>query len=241
MEYSKTVVERLFDRAVTYRKELLLSAALIAVSSASIAGYFAYKNYVACLGHKAYASALQLLQARVLKDNETPGAFETVFTSSAAKWKAVAEAFGNVYVDYSHVGVGVIAGAAKVQALLRLGQDDEARVLLADVLTHITSPELRALYTLTYARLLIDSESAADQKSGVSLLAQLAATKDSAVNDSALYYLGLHYWLNHDASSAANYWKQLVMQYEGVDKKSSPWVGKAKEKLALIQGAPESV
>jgi hypothetical protein len=237
MEHSKTIIERLIDQAAVYRKELVLAAALTCIGGAGTAGYFFYKEYVAKQAHKAYASALQLQQARVLKQNETPGVFEVSFASGLEKWQAVEKAFASVYATYNHVGIGVMAGAAQVQALLRLGHYDKARTVLADVLARITSPELRSLYTLTYARLLIDSAEEVDQQKGISLLAQLAATKDSAVHDSALYYLGLHYWLVRDTTSAANYWKQLVMQYEGYDRKNSPWVDKAKEKLALLDVA----
>jgi hypothetical protein len=237
MEHSKTIIERLLDQAAVYRKELVLAAALTCIGGAGTAGYFFYKEYVAKQAHKSYASALQLQQARVLKENETPGVFEVTFTNGLEKWQAVEKAFAHVYAEYNHVGIGVMAGAAQVQALLRLGRDEQARTLLADVLARITSPELRSLYTLTYARLLIDSAQEVDQQKGVSLLAQLAATKDSAVHDSALYYLGLHYWLMRDTTSAANYWKQLVMQYEGYERKNSPWVDKAKEKLALLDAA----
>ncbi len=237
MEHSKTIIERLVDQAVVYRKELVLAAALTCIGGAGTAGYFFYKDYVAKQAHKAYAGALQLQQARILKDNESPGLFEVSFASGVEKWKAVEKAFGDVYAEYNHVGIGVMAGAAQVQALLRLGRYDEARNVLADVIARITSPELRALYTLTYARLLIDSGLEIEQQKGVSLLSQLASTKDSAVHDSALYYLGLHYWLMRDTTSAANYWKQLVMQYENYERKSSPWVDKAKEKLALLDVA----
>ena len=241
MEYSKTVIERLFDRAVTYRKELFLSAALVAVSGGSIAGYFLYKDRVARFAHKAYANALQLQQAPIVKDGQVSSAFETIFVSAEAKWQAVADAFGKVYADYNNVGIGVMAGAAQVQALIRLGKTSQARTLLADVLARITSPELRSLYSLTYARLLIDSDVEAEQQKGVSLLSQLASTKDCGAHDSALYYLGLYYWLSHDTVSATNYWKQLVMQYEGFDKKNSPWVSRVKEKLALVESAAAAV
>ena len=240
MQHSRTFVERLFDGAVHYRKEVALSAALMAVSAASIAGYFVYKNHIARQGHKAYASALQLMQARVLKNGEVPGQFETVFVSSGEKWAAVAEAFGRVYGDFGQVGIGVMAGAAQAQALMRLGELEKARTLLGEVVARISSPELRSLYSLTYARLLIDSANAAEMQQGVALLAQLAATKDSSVHDSALYYLGLHYWLTGDFVSASNYWQQLVVQYEGFDKKASPWLTAAKEKLAMIQSAPDA-
>ncbi len=240
MEYSKTVVERLFDRAMNYRKELLLSATLVVVSGASITGYFFYKDFVSKQGHKAYAGAMQLLQARVLKENEAKGPFELAFTSKKEKWQAVAEAFSKVYAQYSHVGIGAMAGAAQAQALLHLGDEAQARTVLADVLTHINEPNILALYTLTYARLLIDSPVEGDKERGMSLLTQLAATKENAVHDSALYYLGLEYWLSDDMASAANYWKQLIAQYDSADRKSSPWVSKVKEKLALIDGVSES-
>jgi len=241
MQYSKTIVERFFERTIAYRKELMLAAALVAVSGTAVVGYFWYKDYVARQGHKAYAGALQLLQARILKDGEIPGQFETVFVSSAEKWTAVAGAFGKVYQDFGHVGIGVMAGAARVQALLRLGETTQARELLKDVVLHITSPELRSLYSLLYARLLIESADAGEVQQGVGLLSQLAATKDSAVHDSALYYLGLHYWFTRDFTLASNYWQQLATQYDGLEQKSSPWLGKVKEKLALLQGSAEGV
>jgi len=144
-----------------------------------------------------------------------------------------------VYAQYNHVGIGAMAGAAQVQALLHLGEEAQARALLADVLTHISEPNLLALYSLTYARLLIDSPVEGDRGRGISLLVQLASAKDNAVHDSALYYLGLEYWLGGDMASASNYWKQLIAQYETADRRGSPWVRKAKEKLALIDGASE--
>jgi len=242
MEHAKTVIERLFDKAVAYKKELVLSAAVIAVSGAGIAGYFFYKTHVAKLAHKAYAQALVLENARVLKEGDEHSAtLNKTFLSADEKWQAVADAFGAVYADFNHVGIGVMAGAAQAQALIRLGKLDKARTVLADVLARITSPELRALYSLTYARLLMDSDVEVEQQKGVTLLSQLASTKDSAVHDSALYYLGLHYWLSDDTVSATNYWKQLVMQYDTPDKKSSPWVSKVKEKLALVESAAGSV
>jgi len=234
MEYSKTLVERIFDRAVAYRRELLLSAALITAGAGGVSGYFFYKNVVARQAHKAYAKALELQQARVLKAGEMPGVFETTFNNSEEKWTAVGKAFGQVYADYGHVGVGVMAGAAQAQALVRLNKKEEARTVLGDVTGRIPSPELRALHTLTYARLLLDSEQEADRQKGLALLAQLAATADSVVHDSALYYLGLHHWHNHETSSAANYWRQLIALYDSFDRKGSPWVSKAKEYLTLI-------
>ncbi len=241
MEHTKTVIERLFDRAVAYKKELFLSAALIAVSGVSITGYFWYKNRVAQFAHRAYAQALTLEQARVIKEGDTPASFEKIFLTSTEKWEAVAQAFGAVYAEYNNSGIGVMAGAAQAQALIRLGKVDQARTVLGDVVARITSPELRALYSLTYARLLMDSDVVAEQQKGVGLLSQLASTKDSAVHDSALYYLGLHYWLTNDVIAATNYWKQLVMQYDNTDKKNSPWVSKVKEKLALVESATGSI
>jgi len=245
MEFPKITLEHLLNRVVHYRKEVALGVVVAAATGLAVGGYVIHKNYIAQKAHKAYVRALQLQQAPVLKEGEfpqdgLPGSKGMTFASSTEKWEAVARAFGAVYADYGHAGIGAMAGAAQAQALIRLGNYDEARGLLASVVHKISSPELRALYTLTYARMLLDSPNEDDQQKGRAQLIQLAATKDSAVHDSALYYLGLQYWMLGDVEAAANYWRQLVMQYPEVGQKSSPWTAKAEERLALITHADDA-
>ena len=234
MEYQKTIVERLVDCVYTYRREVVLLFALMGVVGGSVTGYFWYKDQIARRAHKEYAAVLELRDARVVTGDEIKGAFETTFTSETEKWEAVANAFGQVYADYPHVGVGIMAGAAQSQALVRLGRFDEARAISADVVSRITSPQLRSLYTLVYAQMLVDSSIEQDVEKGLGMLAKLAATKESPAHDSALYYLGLHYWYNNQFASARNYWNQLILHYQNEATHVSPWVSIVQEKLALI-------
>lgn len=234
MEHQKTIVEQIMSRVVEYRREVLLGVALVMVAASSVGGYFWYKDRIARSAHKAYSQACALRDARVLKGDERAGAFEISFTDESEKWAAVADAFGEVYAQYPHVGIGVMAGAAQVQALARVGKFSEARDLMAHVLPRVTSPQLRALFTVTYAQLLLDSDQDVDVQKGVTLLAQAAATKDNPIQDTALYYLGLYYWYKSDFSNARNYWNQLVLQYSADDQNGSPWVSLAQENLALL-------
>lgn len=234
MEYRKTVVERLVDCLYTYRREVLLVFALMCVVGGSVTGYFWYKDLIACRAHKEYAAVLELRDARVVKGDEIKGAFETTFTSDEEKWEAVGHAFGEVYKKYSHVGIGIMAGAAQAQALVRLGKFEQARTIIAEVVSRINSPQLRAVYTLTHAQMLVDSDNEQDAEQGLGMMAKLAATKESPSHDSALYYLGLHYWYSGDFASARNYWNQLMLHYQGDEQHSSPWVSIVQEKLALI-------
>lgn len=234
MEYRRTIVERLVDALYTYRREVLLVFALMGVVGGSVSGYFWYKDRIARRAHKEYAAVLELRDARVVKGDEIKGAFETTFTSEHDKWEAVADAFGKVFEKYPHVGVGIMAGAAQAQALVRLGKFDEARALISDVTARVTSPQLRALFTLNHAQMLVDSGDEQEIESGIAMMAKLAATKESPVHDSALYYLGLHYWYESDFASARNYWSQLILHYQNDAAHSSPWVSMVQEKLALI-------
>jgi cytochrome c-type biogenesis protein CcmH/NrfG len=235
MEYRKTIVERLIDCLYTYRREVLLVFALMGVVGGSVTGYFWYKDRIARRAHKEYAAVLELRDARVVKGDEIKGAFETTFTSEQDKWEAVSAAFGKVYNKYTHIGVGIMAGAAQAQSLVRLGRFDEARTIISDVISRVTSPQLRALYTLNYAQMLVDSTDQQEVETGLGMMAKLAATKESPVHDSALYYLGLHYWYTSDFASARNYWSQLMLHYQSDVAHSSPWVSMVQEKLALIE------
>lgn len=234
MEHQKTIVEQVLSIASSYRREILLGMALAMVALGSVGGYFWYKDRIARTAHKAYTQACVLRDARILKGEERAGAFETAFTDETEKWEATAHAFAEVYKLYPHVGIGIMAGAAQVQSLVRLGKFEQARTLMATVVPRITSPQLRALFNVTYAQLLLDSDQDADVQRGVGLLAQSATTKDNPLQDTALYYLGLYYWHKNDFSNARNYWNQLVLQYQADAQHSSPWVALAQENLALL-------
>lgn len=234
MDQYKTFVERIIDRVFEYRREVMLGCALVVVASGSVFGYFWYKDHLSRQAHRLYAHGVELQKARVVGADYSKGVFETAFNSEEEKWTAVADAFGKAYEQYPHVGIGVMAGVAQAQAFVRLGKIEEARTLYTNVLPRITSPELRALYTLTVAQMNIDSGDESLIQSGVSMLAQLAGKKESAVHDTALYQLGLYYWYNNDFQNAQNYWNQLVMTYDKSGADDSVWVSQAQERLALL-------
>lgn len=234
MNHPILFLERTIERAIAHRKEVALGLALVVVSVGSVGIYYWYKDFTARQAHKAYTQASALQNARVLTGDEIASVFETVFTSEEEKWNAVARAYETVYKHYNNSGIGVMAGAAQAHALVKLGKTDEAKKLLADVMVRIPSIPLRSLYTLTYGRVLMDSSDEAEVSKGITLLSQLAATKDNAMHDTALYYLGLHYWYAGDMKLAQNYWKQLVMAYGEMGKNGSPWLAGVKEKLALL-------
>ena len=132
--------------------------------------------------------------------------FEVAYSSENEKWTAVEQAFADVYKQYPHVGIGVMAGAAQAQALVRLGKFEQARAVLSDVLPRIKSAQLRSLFTLTYAQLLIDSGDEALVQKGVGMLATaFAGSKENVVHDTALYHLGLYYWYKSDFDNVRNY------------------------------------
>jgi hypothetical protein len=236
MEQHGVMLERMVRNIMRYHKEFALAVALVATVLGSFGLYYWYKNHTARQAHKAYVQALSLQNARIVDTKDHAGTFETVFSSEEDKWNAVEKAFAGVYERYNNSGIGVMAGAARAHALIKLNRDDEAKKLFSEISSRTPSAGLRALYTLTYARMQLDSSDESDVKAGLKLLEQLAATKDNPMHDTALYYLGEHYWFSGDMNLAKNYWNQLVVTYGDMDKNSSPWLMQTKEKLGMIAG-----
>jgi len=239
MSEYKVKFDVFLERAFSYRRELLLAAVILTVCAVSLGGYWWYKRHVSREAHKAYAQGTKLVEGRVLRKNESKGIFETAFRTIEEKWTSVANAFDVAQKRYPHVGMGVMAGVSRAQALIRLRKYDEARFVLKSVLSRIKSDELRALYTLTYSLLLLDSEQAADVEAGIGLLQRAGASKNNVVQDTALYHLGLYYWHKGDFTSARNYWKQFLLHYQFEIKHPSVWGEQVKEMLSLIEGDEE--
>jgi len=235
----KTIFDRIGDHLVKHSRQLAFAGAFVAAVGAGLSGYSWYKNHTSRQGHKAYAKAAALLNARVINKGDQKGLLETTFTSEAEKWQAVADAFGKVYSMYARTGIGEMAGAAHVNALLKIGKRDEARAVLSKLATHISSPQLRQLYSVTYALTLLDSAQEDDVENGLSMLKKIARNTSSPVQDSALYHLGDYYWYKDDTANVLNYWKQLMLSFDKGGQNVSPWVAKAKERLALIEPAQD--
>lgn len=239
MNHQKTIFDRIGDHIVKHSREIGLATLFIAAVGAGFGGYSWYKARLSRDAHKAYAKAAALVSARVVGKDESKGIFETAFTSKREKWEAVARAFGEVYAKNSSIGIGVMAGAAQVNALLKLNKKDEAKRVLSLLVNDIPSPALHALYKMTYALMLVDSDAAGEHTRGINMLKAMARDGNSPVQDSALYHLGNYYWHAKNSEQARNYWKQLVMTFEKETKHPSSWVEKAQKKLAMIDEQQE--
>jgi len=198
---------------------LALLAALCALG-----GWYTYRHFAQQKDQEAYVIF-----------NECLVAYEKA-SENKSTWSEVDAMCKNGYERFSSSSLAPFILAIRVDALLAQQKQSEALEQLTQLLKQMpTKSALYSLYKTKHALLEMDSADQTVRVHGVAELEQVAADSTSSSNDSALYYLGLHYAMNNDVAKAKEFWTRLVTTGLTADKQSqSPWALRAQEKLQYL-------
>lgn len=151
-------------------------------------------------------------------------------------WQEVDTLCQNGYQRNRSTAIAPYIQAIRVDALLALHQPEQALEQSSLMLSQLkTSSPLYIPYKTKHALLEMDAGSETVRAQGLRNLEQLAHDAKNIYNDVALYYLGLHYFMNNDVQKAKEVWNRLVALGMPEDKQGqSPWAARAKEKLTYL-------
>lgn len=226
-----------FEKAMHYKKQLLMAAAAVTGLAVCYFGYGQYRKHAMVSAHKEFVSAMKVFDAPLKDDGRKVRLQDLVFATAEEKWNRVNEAFERGYNNHKGSGLAGMFLAYRAQALLHLDRIDEAVVLLRQAIGCMSGAELIQGYTLKLALVEMDTKDAAMQKVGLDRLTAIAQDSSNSFCDAALYHLGLKYFVEKNFKEAKNYFGQLKLKYgsELDADKVSVWAQRAVEKLKLME------
>jgi len=209
-----SVVNVSLAKVLQNRKNIFISLAGIAGVALMATGYTWYRHSTQEAAQKAFFEALRFYNGAVTKRPKaliSPEAIE--FTSEEEKWARVVQHYEQAYQRHKGAGIGPMFKVYQADALINLGQHDEAIKALEDVVNNVASVELREFLQLKLALMKIDSTKPTLQADGLKVLTTIASDTASYCHESGLYYLGYYYFAKGDTAQAKNYWQQLMVKY----------------------------
>jgi tetratricopeptide (TPR) repeat protein len=156
------------------------------------------------------------------------------FSSREEKWEKVSALFNKAYQGNASSSIAPYFKAFEAEALLNQQKHSQAIETLAQAVSEINDPAIKANYSLKLALMQLDDANESSHQKGFTHLKSLAENTKSLVHDAALFYLGSYFWHKQEFDVAKNYWNQLLLSYGPDSKNPSPWADQAKEKLKLI-------
>ena len=203
-------------------------------------GYYGYRWHTVQLAQKAqqaYVASLDVYQQALAMQFEPHAQAQT----RLSLWEQVEVDTRHAVDQYKGSSYVPFFNAFLVQSLFYQEKRDEALVTMRQVVKTMKAQQgYRGLYQVTLDLMLLDG-SAEEQKQALADLELLAADEKSAVQDMALYYVGLYYSSIGDQKKALTYWKKastLAQPYPELSSAQSPWQRLAVMKLTEL-GADE--
>jgi hypothetical protein len=231
-----SMMDMSIDKIFANKKYLAMGLAGVASIALVGSGVVWYRHSTQEAAQKAFSDALKYYNAGVGKRTkalETPERIE--FTSEEEKWARVVQHYEQAYQRHKNAGIGPMFKVYQADALVSLGQQDEAIKAVEDVVGAIASGEVREFVKLKLALMKLDSKKQAVQAEGLKSLTALAEDVNGYCHEAGLYYLGYYYFTNHDAALAKNYWQQLMVKYGMKDSQhQSGLAEQARGKLKMI-------
>ena len=227
----------LYEKAMHFKKELLLAIVATAGLFGAYVGYRQYKKSLMASAHKEFVSAMKVFDAPLKDDGRKVRLQDLVFVTAEEKWGRVYDAFERGYKNNKGSGLAGMFLVYQAEALIQLGKLDQAIELMRQAVGIIEGNELVQGYLLKLALMEMDSANAAFAKAGMDRLTSLAQDDSNPFNDAALYHLGLKFFVEKNFAQAKNYFGQLKVKYgaELDTDKCSVWAQKAADKLKLME------
>lgn len=231
-------------------KLILAAAGLVLFGAAS---YFVidYKRSTYRQGaYDFFVDIKKLVDAPVVDkdDDSEQESHELKFSTEAEKWTKVRETAKKGFEKYGQHGFGANFPMYEVNALLKLGRNEEAMEVLAKTVKNLSRGPIKDLMEAKLALIKMDSASADVKSEGLAELDKIANSGGCA-SDMAYFRLGEYHWARGNTNEARSVWNSLVTEFSTKNPKhpdmddvlpeetmvTSPWAEKAREKLRLIQ------
>lgn len=214
-------LDKVVVRVIHYRKQVLLSLAVVGLGGALFVGYTYYQNQRDMQASKALQAAVNVFRAQASSAGDE------------AQWQAVAKTFEAGYSEHKGATIAASFLAYQADALLNAGKAEEAVEVLRLAVKKMSVKAVCQAYQLKLALVLLDSSREELQKEGLEQLQAIAQADKNVMHEQALYYLGMFYWVRQNFEEAKNYWQQYMIKY-GADKGNVQFAEKVREKLELL-------
>jgi len=226
------------------QNKILAGIGAIALMFGLFYGYSYYKRYKEERAHRSFVAALEYFNAPVKKDGETPAedlSFldKKEFKTETEKWEKVESVFKQGYENNSGSGIASMFLTYRSEALLKLGKFLEAIESLQLGISKMKNEKVKSYFKVKLALMLIDTKDKNMVDEGLQILKNISLDENNISHDLALYQIGQYYWNSKNFEEAKNYWNQLLLKYGKTEKRPSPWVEIAKERLKLIDPSVE--
>lgn len=240
MESLKAAFHNAIDTVIDNKNHLLV----LLLASLGIAGgvmlYQGYRHRVETHAHKALNDAMKYFDGEVRgqqKKAETDLEAK-FFESNEDKWTKTAAAFHDAYEKNSSASLAGMFIAFESESYVRLGDLKKAIELLRSALQLMKQSQVKQMYNLKLALILMDCADEKERNEGLALLQSIANDNADFAQETALYRLGEYHWVKKQFDDAKNYWGQLTHKFgekNEADKFVSVWAEQAHGKLKLIQ------
>lgn len=243
----------LLEEVLKYKIYIIIALSVVAASGGGYYFYRSYDNNVQEKAHTSFVECMQYFNAIVGEDDKLGYEDVESFKTEKDKWEEVNRAFREGYQENKSSNLSGMFLTYQSEALLRLGQYEESISILEKALPLVKTEQLKQIYLLKYALMLLDFHEDT-QPRALKILEALANDKYFAslvdkvgdrpirlygdtnyVHDQALYRLGEFYWYRSNFDLTKNYWNQLVSKYGRGTEHPSELARSAYDNLKMIQ------
>ncbi len=201
----------------------IIGVALLSVLL-GVGGFFGYRWYII----SREQSAQKLLGDYIQEYQKASRA------KSKQEWSEVASLFGLGYDQHKRSKTGAYFLAFKADALEKEGNRIQALEALNQLISTLdVKNPLQFLFKLKRALISIDIQDDQIKDGGLIELSSLAQ-EPNLNQEVAQFYLGNYFWNQNNLDQARVVWEQLVTNAQDEKQPASPWVERAKERLAQI-------
>lgn len=208
-------MERLKMVVVRYFVWLLFGVSFIGLS---VLGYTWYSRYKLEQSYGVLTQSVEALTSAMKHDDKN-------------EWSLLINDLKKNVDHFRHHLVGPYFVKLYVKALVVSGDREQARLLLAQELPHVSVHHiLYYLMKTEYALMCLDADDQVVKQEGVALLDAIAHDKKNSYPEYALFYLGRYYWVINDVQQARAVWSELLQtQYDSLV--PSVWAAQAEQLL----------
>ena len=223
--------EKVIDSIAAYRSYIVVGALATSIAAVSYIGYGYYRKSIQQVAHHDLVAALRYFDAPVVAEAKQQNKLQ--FATESEKWKEVALQFNEGYKRNASSTLAPLFLAFHSEALINLGEFEEAIRSLTEAVTTMSDIRLQEYYHLKLALLKLDNKNDAYHKEGFDILQKIAFNQQHIAHDQALYHIGLYLWVNKKFDEAKNYWQQFMVKY-GNEQALDPLIHDVRSKLELI-------
>lgn len=233
----RMAVQEYWQIAVDYVKQDRESQIILAILFVLLIGGGSYKGYRWYVVHRsqkaqqAFASSLDVYQ-QALSTQFDPKAQAN---DKVALWEQVEVDALHAIKQHGSTSFVPFFTAFLAHAQLYKGNRDEAIKTMTQAIAGMNSKVgYKNLYQITLDLILLDGATDEQKKQALDSLQIIAADNKNNMQDMALYYLGLYYFIAGERKQAFEYWQRahaLPHAYPELPAAQSPWQQLAEAKL----------